>query len=197
MGQAKQRKVEIDALKAGTTLFDYLSSNETNERDATFTVIQLFALKEVIENFSKANVEWGLTIPKALMNDAFKDLRKDHNLEYLPTKQISDDLVLMSHVDISSFKDNIEPLIRSWSYIAHNKMRHNEKLRQHVVMMDPALVGTKDHKKGVFRAVFFELGEHKIIATNKGGVTSFTLASADSGHRIDNPLEVMQPAGSA
>jgi hypothetical protein len=160
------------------TLFDYLSSDKTDELEAVWTVMQTFALGPVFENFHKCHGKYGIQLPADYINEAYADLIKNEGIEYLPSNKISGDVYFMSHSKLGQMND-IEAIVNTMQMVTGLKMKAGLKTRQHVVLMEPDLMGTDKHNEGVNIGVHFEFGPFKIIATNKGGVSSLTFSPVE------------------
>jgi len=175
MGQAKLRKAEIDNIKAGQSLFGYISDSILSETidgrmNALATVSQTLAL--VYEHLPTYTQNIGTTITGSQFNDIARDLEQKEGIKYMP-KNINSDVWILSH--LKDFFDrglDCEALFNTIRYWMMSAKKDWTGVHQFGVLIDE----TKDARVGVF----LNYGPIRVmVIENKDNSTSLVLTHND------------------
>jgi hypothetical protein len=179
MGQAKQRKAEINQLKAGQSLFRFIADNlESNtiehKMNALATIVQTLALGgNDIATYTK---NFGPHITGSKFNEIAEKLDSDEDVKYMP-KNITSDVYIFSHLK-QHFDDGLKPedlfnTVQHWMMAARQDMTG---VYNFAVLIDDDKFGTKDHNTSTRVAAFINYGAVRVmVIENKNKATSLVL----------------------
>jgi hypothetical protein len=183
MGQAKQRKAEINNLKAGQSLFRYIadsieSKTIDGKMNALATVSQTLAL--VYEHLPNYTQNMGTTIPGSQFNDIARELESKEGITYMP-KNINSDVWILSHLKDQFDRGlDCEALFNTIQYWMMEAKEDMTGVHQFAVMVDEKKFGTDKHKEAARVATFLNYGPVRVIVLeNKDKSTSLVLSHND------------------
>ena len=183
MGQAKQRKAEINQVKAGQSLFKFISTNLESKTidhkmNALATIVQTLALGG--NDIATYTRNCGPHISGSKFNEIAEKLVQDEDIKYMP-KNITSDVYIFSHIK-QHFDDGLKPedlfnTIQHWMMAAREDMTG---VYNFAVLIDDDKFGTAQHKDSTRIAAFINYGPVRVmVIENKDKSTSLVLTLND------------------
>lgn len=183
MGQAKLRNAEINNLKAGQSLFRYISDSIEsttidNKMNGLATATQTLALvSEYIPNYTEV---LGTKIDSSQFNNIALDLEIKEGITYMP-KNIVGDVWIFSHLK-DHFDEGLdcEALFNTIQYWTMEAKEDMTDVHQFAVLVDEDKFGTDKHKEATRIALFLNYGPVRVmVIENSDKSTSLVLTHND------------------